>query len=198
VIENYVRRLHEKHPLNQHVKSLCRTRDLIGELGVHVFDTKGPICNARGEPAPRVAIQDNVCHDVMCINHYYIKSREEWDAKLRRGLADRPESRADPHYTIFSEYARLATVPDERITRFYDMVISMQGGDTDLNDAVYVTLARHLPEKRKDILLTPAPTLPEDFDSARYLVLHPDVAAAGIDGRAHYLKHGFYEGRRWK
>lgn len=200
VIENYTRRLAAQHPINRHVKSLVRTAHLIGLLGTaHVFDTKGPMCNSRGEPAQRQPIQDGVCHDVMCLNHYYIKSREDYDIRLRRGSVDLPVDRIyDPEYKIFGEYARLADVPDYRITRFADTVKSMLAGYTDLNDAVDVTPATLLPEEPKDFPLTAAPTLPEDFDSARYLALHPDVAAAGIDGRAHYLKHGFYEGRRWK
>jgi hypothetical protein len=40
--------------------------------------------------------------------------------------------------------------------------------------------------------------LPEDFDPARYLVLHPDVAEAGVDPVDHYLTYGRYEGRPYK
>ena len=37
--------------------------------------------------------------------------------------------------------------------------------------------------------------VPRNFDDARYLKLHPDVAAAKINPRQHYLHHGFAEGR---
>jgi hypothetical protein len=40
--------------------------------------------------------------------------------------------------------------------------------------------------------------LPEDFDPARYLALHPDVAEAGVDPGDHYLTYGRYEGRPYK
>jgi hypothetical protein len=40
--------------------------------------------------------------------------------------------------------------------------------------------------------------LPTDFDAAEYLRLNPDVAAAGADAGAHYLKYGTVEGRRYK
>jgi hypothetical protein len=120
VIENYTRRLPESLSPNQHVKSLVRTIDLVGEPGVHVFDTRGPLCNSRGEPAPRRPIQDGVCHDVICINHYYTKSREDWNAKLRRGRADAPQF--DRQEAWFDEYARLCNITDERITRFSSSV----------------------------------------------------------------------------
>jgi Phytanoyl-CoA dioxygenase (PhyH) len=37
--------------------------------------------------------------------------------------------------------------------------------------------------------------LPRDFNPARYLKLHPDVKAAGMDAGAHYRQYGFREGR---
>jgi hypothetical protein len=40
--------------------------------------------------------------------------------------------------------------------------------------------------------------LPEDFDAATYLSLHPDVAAAGMDPAEHYRRHGAAEGRPYK
>ena len=42
------------------------------------------------------------------------------------------------------------------------------------------------------------PQLPPDFDPKRYLELNPDVLAARAEPRAHYLKHGIVEGRRYK
>lgn len=39
--------------------------------------------------------------------------------------------------------------------------------------------------------------LPDDFDGAEYLELHPDVKATGIDPAQHYLNYGIKEGRRY-
>ena len=39
--------------------------------------------------------------------------------------------------------------------------------------------------------------LPPDFSAEAYLLLHPDVRAAGIDPARHYLEHGIREGRRY-
>lgn len=41
------------------------------------------------------------------------------------------------------------------------------------------------------------PGLPDDFDAQRYLALHPDVRAAGMDPVVHYLNFGRSEGRRY-
>ena len=40
--------------------------------------------------------------------------------------------------------------------------------------------------------------MPADFDPAVYLQLHPDVRAARVDPRKHYLWHGMLEGRSYK
>jgi hypothetical protein len=40
--------------------------------------------------------------------------------------------------------------------------------------------------------------LPSDFDPETYLILNPDVRAAGVDARRHYLRHGMVEGRLYK
>ena len=60
----------------------------------------------------------------------------------------------------------------------------------------------HLASSRHRRLLSPEENstnrLPRDFDGARYLVLHPDVAEAGVDPAHHYLTHGRFEGRAYK
>ncbi|MBT9316766.1 class I SAM-dependent methyltransferase [Leptothoe spongobia] len=40
--------------------------------------------------------------------------------------------------------------------------------------------------------------IPIDFDNEKYLMLHPDVATAGVDPQQHYLSYGIHEGRTYK
>lgn len=42
------------------------------------------------------------------------------------------------------------------------------------------------------------PRLPRDFEDHVYLALHPDVKAAGVNPRQHYLHNGLNEGRPYK
>lgn len=57
---------------------------------------------------------------------------------------------------------------------------------------------------RKCVLFTPwlinliQDELPSDFSIDEYLRLNPDLAAHNIDLKAHYLRHGAYEGRRYQ
>ncbi|MBV8888923.1 MAG: hypothetical protein JO305_04575 [Alphaproteobacteria bacterium] len=48
-------------------------------------------------------------------------------------------------------------------------------------------------------LINPEPSrLPAGFDAQAYLALNPDVRAAGVEPRKHYLRHGVIEGRQYK
>ena len=40
--------------------------------------------------------------------------------------------------------------------------------------------------------------LPDDFDSAQYLALNPDIAASTIDPAVHFIMHGQFEQRRYR
>lgn len=93
-------------------------------------------------------------------------------------------------------------------------------GNLDLRDIVDVTTGKLMPniyidrpiaEAPKRGAATPMPVAaqdrwsglfpgkaPKDFDPQRYLALNPDVAAAGIDPRKHYVRHGAKEQRRYK
>ena len=48
------------------------------------------------------------------------------------------------------------------------------------------------------ICLQPIMPLPPEFDPHRYVSLHPDLMASGVDGTYHYLTWGFDENRRWR
>jgi SAM-dependent methyltransferase len=48
------------------------------------------------------------------------------------------------------------------------------------------------------MVLKARPSLPDDFNSDRYLELNRDVAEAGVDPVAHWKKYGHREGRKWK
>jgi hypothetical protein len=116
VIENFTWRFPEDAEANRHVKSLVRTKDLIGIAGTpHIFDCARPTCNARGEAVMSYAMQPVACHDVMVINHYFTKSVEEWEFKKRRGRGDSLDPYGD---RIFNDVRMQAVVQDTRALRF--------------------------------------------------------------------------------
>lgn len=58
-------------------------------------------------------------HHAICINHYYTRSRQEWQSKIDRGLADHgPNSQTVRNPAWIEIYEREAIVADDRITKF--------------------------------------------------------------------------------
>jgi hypothetical protein len=102
VIERFTRRAARFRPPNHHFKSIIRTA-AVGEPGPnpHVFEL-GPSfrtvhCDGReigGHPAGRRGLSRDVVWNPLRINHYVVKSREEFmTRKLHRGRATTAEPR---------------------------------------------------------------------------------------------------------
>jgi hypothetical protein len=130
VTESYTRRLPDDNATNLHVKPLLRGR-AVTTAGTtpHVVNVSGPTCNTRGQTVHSYARQEVECHDVLVVNHYFTKSREEWLAKLHRGKADSLQPAVDPYRdAVFYEVERMARVEDRRILRFVPRVKQMLQG----------------------------------------------------------------------
>jgi hypothetical protein len=90
--------------VNQHVKCITRPA-LIREVGVHrPFLKSGLLVDEHGrEITHSSGFRYPVSYDILRINHYYTKSREEWLAKVARGRASHPQKRnensiSDAHF----------------------------------------------------------------------------------------------------
>jgi hypothetical protein len=120
VMESYVRRLPVNDPGNRHVKSLVRSAHLQGVGSTpHIFATTGPACTPLGIRVPGHAIQEAVCDEVMLINHYFTKSREDWIVKLERGRSDQPDDLPVQYdMGMFNTISSGSQKEDRRITRF--------------------------------------------------------------------------------
>ena len=125
VIENYTRRLPQTDDASRHVKTLVRTAHLLGmDYTPHAAECSGPACNTRGEKVLPYAIQPTECHDVMVINHYFTKSREDWEFKRRRGRGDSLEPYQE---RVFSDVADVAVIEDTRAARFIPRLCALLG-----------------------------------------------------------------------
>ncbi len=121
VLENYWLRLAETSPVNQHVKSLVRTSELVAaHTTPHILVTAGPLCNTRGELVPAHARHDQPCHDVMVLNHYLTRSAEDWRIKTQRGRSDVAVPAGSPSYPQrqFNDIVTGTGVEDRRVARF--------------------------------------------------------------------------------
>ena len=89
VIESYTSRLPEAAEASRHIKSIVRADKLCGiDYTPHAAECSGPACNSRGETVLPYAIQPTKCHEVMVVNHYFTKSRDDWEFKRRRGRGE--------------------------------------------------------------------------------------------------------------
>jgi hypothetical protein len=127
VIESYTRRLTDSFPTNLHVKPLVRGRAVSTASSTpHIINVSGPTCNTRGQTVLSYAEQPLECHDVLAINHYFTKSRDDWVAKLGRGKADALDPAAYPYAdSVYYEVERDAQVEDRNALRFVPRLKAM-------------------------------------------------------------------------
>ena len=117
VIERYDRCMPFDHPVNKHVKSIARMSDAVScRRNVHVIDTSGPACNALGQPVLDDAIQPAACHDVLYLSHFYTRSRQDFEAKVKKGRADGVAINRQLEW--FDHYVTAATIENKALSRF--------------------------------------------------------------------------------
>jgi len=94
VIENYTKR---EEKLNLHVKSICQpSRTLCPANNPHTFLYFGGTgVTENGVPSTE-PLTPTHSSDVFRIHHYWVKSKEDYEGKIRRGRADVPKR--DPNF----------------------------------------------------------------------------------------------------
>ena len=190
-IDSYRHRFPLEHGGNCLVKCLVQPARTTEAAGVHHFHfLPGSACvNPDGEPvfgpfAP-------VCPEVVRVNHYFFRSRQEYAAKLARGHADFPEGVMKYKLEAFDEQLAKAVVEDtEMADRFPDRGEKPRalepGGDTPLAHAARLP-ARALLDRLPGCLES------GDLDRAACLA----KAAVIRDPASHetWLLHGICQGR---
>jgi|SRR6478735_3048801 len=121
VIERFTRRAKTEHSPNRAVKTIARTNALLKpNLHNHQFAEGVTYRTVAGEIiAPNMGRSETVHHDVILINHYFTKSVEEWEAKVARGRATKPDDHPDKYRT--KEHFRRNDkndVEDRRLTTY--------------------------------------------------------------------------------
>jgi hypothetical protein len=87
VIERFTWRCDVSNPVNNHVKSILWMDQTIGMAGdIHTFHTDHGTFNEHGAVIGSAFSAHS--SEILRINHYYTKSRQEWHAKVMRGRAD--------------------------------------------------------------------------------------------------------------
>ena len=92
-----------EHPLNRHVKSIVNPRRVFSVIGCHeVARISGSAVDSHGHPIKRNFRDREPQQDVIRINHYAVKSYEEFKTKQSRGRArGKNKFRGDAYFTMY-------------------------------------------------------------------------------------------------
>lgn len=103
VMERFKKHSLPSHPLNKHVKSIMNPRRIYGMVGCHeAARINGKAVDSNGSRV-KVSWRDrNPIHDKIKINHYAVRSYEEFIEKKARGRASGPTRHLEDDY--FREY----------------------------------------------------------------------------------------------
>lgn len=180
VTENYLRRAGDTAWFNNHVKVLVRPGAYRRAVNPHFVEISGDYVGGDGEPvqwrSDGLTRQPRGLRDIR-VNHYFTRSRADWQRKLTRGYNNDRRTMED-----FDRYDRNDLYDDAAL-----------GVASRLRQREpFASRPRPVPSPRLDSLL------PANFDAVAYLALNPDVAAAGLEAEAHYFDAGRTEGRRYR
>ena len=103
-----------EHPLNRHVKSIIDPRRVYGMIGCHeAARISGKAADSHGAPIQTNFKERNPQQDVIKINHYAVKSKEEFVEKQGRGRASgRQRSISEEYFRAYD----LNDIEDESLT----------------------------------------------------------------------------------
>jgi glycosyltransferase involved in cell wall biosynthesis len=96
----------QEHHINRHVKTIARITS-IDEMHVHACSLKaGRYVNETGQDIEieRMGFSPFVSTNIVQINHYVVKSRQEFEEKKARGNANRPLESTDKFTRIQNDY----------------------------------------------------------------------------------------------
>jgi hypothetical protein len=108
VIERFTRRAPSDFPANRHVKTFARAA-LVETAGCHICIMRDmPIVDIFKRPidVAKDGIHDDACDGPIQLNHYFTRSRGEWEVKRARGSAmrnaqDKLKFRAPQQFNIY-------------------------------------------------------------------------------------------------
>ncbi|MCM1441472.1 MAG: glycosyltransferase family 92 protein [Roseburia sp.] len=103
VMERFKRHSLPEHILNRHVKSIVNPRRIFNMIGCHEASRiSGKAADSHGNPL-RQNFRDRVPQqDIIRINHYAVRSREEFEEKIARGrAAGRTKVISTPYFEKF-------------------------------------------------------------------------------------------------
>lgn len=180
ITESYLRRAVDGFPPNCHVKSIIKPSAFTGAINPHVMAPQNLYVDPLGNPVDWKSdglSKSTNGMNVIRVNHYFVRSKEEWALKRARGHRGAERTAEE-----FSYYDR---------NEIYDPIAQPIGRKARQKyDFITRPAVNQLPHFE--------PQLPVDFAPEVYLLLNEDVRLAGFDPIDHYIACGLKEGRAYK
>lgn len=114
IIENYTQRLPLNEQANFHIKSIVKPACTLHALGPHSFAYRHGCSAVTPDRLPASTPFSPVCIDKIRINHYFFRSHEEFQEKIKRGRADINAPEFQHRIEVFE--AQLNTPHDEDLS----------------------------------------------------------------------------------
>ncbi len=136
VIDNYRKHMPTAYSINSHVKSIVKTKDLLGIGNTpHNFNVNGALCNANAIEILNSPLSTSPCFDNVVINHYFTKSFQDWLDKLHRGKADTAdELNLGYKKKMFFDVSQSSKINSDVIRQFSAQLQVSIAGDKTLTD----------------------------------------------------------------
>ena len=206
MIEAFTHRAPDDFGPNRHTKLIVRP-SLVRQVHIsHYFEMDGAIVSPSGtiQAWDTFGLTSNIPDMAICrINHYFTRSKKQWDRKILRGYKDIVRHEKD-----FDEYDR-NEIFDDVITRYASDVkaavarsrlVPAGFADIDIGRSKTEGFAKGSPEWAA-LQPTMRPVFHEPLqdelvvDPDWYCRTNPDVAAAGLDALIHFWTSGVHERR---
>lgn len=103
---------------NGHIKSIVRPGVTLRPLSAHHFQYREGFYCVNEDGIPVVNFHTYPLANKIRINHYYFKSQQDWEEKMRRGLVTQMRGGHDRSDGDFLYQLGLPTIHDDKILRF--------------------------------------------------------------------------------
>ena len=124
-IEGFTRRSVRRYSMNNHIKSIVRPTRALKYRDPHSFSYSESFCVNERFARLENAFNEPPLHEVAQINHYMLRSRQEYEQKVRRGAADGSKKTVP----LLESWDREMNVEEDRdILRFADATKRILGG----------------------------------------------------------------------
>ena len=206
MISNFCRRAADNFEPNRHTKMIVRPHLVRHVLLSHYFEMDGPLVSPDGTRQTWESlglIEKQADLSICRVNHYFVRSRKQWEAKMQRGYRDfvRPEDE-------FARYDRNEVLDESACDHAQATAAGLAALQSVPEDFNVIAPERAYPEPfskgSPEWLALPATTRPIgyeptaqeiSFDAEYYLRENPDVASSQVDPAEHFWAHGIFEGR---